>query len=915
MSRPMARCGEEGKERWFQMKLRRPAGSLLPALVLAALLVSAAAQAQTPAGTTIQNQASATFQDLLGNTYTTTSNQVTTIVLPVYGVSILPDDSGENPPVAPAMSQTAIPGQTVYFSYNLTNTGNDADTYTIEPLFDGANSTMILGIGVFTIYHDVNGNGVLDGGEPAISAGGAPGNIGPINMGITVNLLVSYQVPPTAAAGEIAYVGVQGTSNGDPVQVDTRNYHLTTVVSDAALTASMSGLPANVDPGNAVTYTISGANVGNDDAHGVTVGALTGVLIYDILPVNPSSGAPLALSGAPAGAPAGGQVLYLPNGSATAGSPETWVWSSTAAAGDIAIAYITNGDLAIGQNYSFMYDLDVPIDMPAGIINNSGAVAFVDNNPGSPDPTIVTTNNTQINVNVLAEVLVGPNGVPDAGTPPNYDDDSQAIALAYANTTVDFINTVRNDGNAPDEINIVLDGASTIPGGWTVQFIQSDGVTPLGTGGDGIPDVGTLNPGATRNFIVRIMIPGTAAAGGPYNAVVRAASTNDPTESNLTTDEITQVVPASIDIGNYDGAPGTNNAPVNQNADPGTNVDFALDVINTGGSGDSYGLSATFPAGWTVTYYVDTNGNGVLDVPELTPIASIGPVPAGGEVHAIARVAIPAGEVPGINNVTFRATSAGNPVVFDEITDTVTINTDASVTIAPDRSGTGTAGGTVRYSHTVTNTGNVDDTFMLSALSSNGWSYAFFDLANNPIVSVTLVAGASQGVIVQLSMPGGVPMGTVETGTITVTGNATAATDSAVDVTTIVAGNLVLTKSVNPAGNQAPGTVLVYRTDYSNVGTADLTAVVIYDAIPAWTQYRVTSASNGTLAAGIVGITIEFSDDGGATWTYIPADGGGGAPAGFDANVTNIRWTLNGTLAGGAGTADGVSFDVRIIAE
>jgi uncharacterized repeat protein (TIGR01451 family) len=354
---------------------------------------------------------------------------------------------------------------------------------------------------------------------------------------------------------------------------------------------------------------------------------------------------------------------------------------------------------------------------------------------------------------------------------------------------------------------------------------------------------------------------------------------------------------------------------VNQNADPGINVDFALDVINTGGSIDNFALSSTFPAGWSVTYYEDTNGNGVLDVPELTPIANIGPVAAGGEVNIIARVAVPAGEVPGVNNVTFRATSGNNPAVFDEITNTVTINTAASVTIGPDRNGTGTAGGTVRYTHTVTNTGNVNDTFILSAASSNGWGYSFFDLGNNPIASVILDPGNAQDIIVQVSIPGGVPLGTVETGVITVTGNGTGATDSATDVTTIVAGNLVLTKSVNPAGNQAPGTELTYRTDYSNVGLAGLTGIVIYDAIPAWTQYRVGSALPGTLAPGIIGITIEFSDDGGATWVYVPVSGGGGAPANFDANVTNIRWTLNGNLAGGDGTADGVSFIVRIIAE
>ncbi len=897
------------------MRLRRLTGLVLPVLVLALLMIASSARAQTPAGTTIRNQASATFEDLIGNSYSTTSNEVTTIVLPVYGVSVMPDDSGETPPVVPAMSQNAIPGQTVYYSYTLTNTGNDNDSFDLIPLLDGINTDMGIALAGITIYHDINGNGVLDGGEPVISAGGVAGTIGPVAAGSAVSLLVSYQVPPMATAGQVAYVGVEATSIGDAGQIDTRNYHLTTVVSDAALTASLSGLPANVDPGNNVTYTVTGANVGNDVAHGVTVGSvtLTGVLIYDILPIDPSSGNPLALAGVPVGAPVGGTVLYLPTGSATAGPPESWTWSLLPTPGDIAVAYIVNGDLAIGQNYSFIYDLVVPAGMPAGIFNNSASVAYIDNNPGTPDPTIVTTNNSAINVNILADVLVGPNGAPGAGTPPLYNDDLQAVALAYANTSVDFINTVRNDGNAPDAINISLDAASTIPGGWSVMFLRMDGVTPLSdSGSDGIPDVGTVNPGMTQDFIVRVMIPAAAGGGGPYNAVVNATSVNNPAVFNQTNDEITAVNPAAVDIGNYDGVPGTNNVGVNQNADPGDVVDFPLDVINTGGSSDNYNLSSNAPAGWTVTYYIDTNGNGVLDLPELTPVGNTGSVPGGSEINIIARINVPAAEVPGINNIDLIATSVNNPAIFDTITNTVTINSAPSVALVPDRSGTGTAGGTVRYQHTVTNTGNVDDTFMLSFVSSNGWSYSFFDLANNPIASVTLVSGAAQDVVVQVSIPGGVALGTIETGVITVTGNATAATDSATDVTTIVAGNLVLTKSVNPAGNQLPGTDLTYRTDYSNVGAAGLTAIVFYDAIPAWTQYQVGSAVEGTLAAGITGSVIAFSDDGGVSWAYVPVSGGGGAPAGYDANVTDIRWTLTGTLAGGSGTADGVAFVVRI---
>jgi len=894
------------------MTFRKSAGFLV--ILAIALVVSSAANAQTPAGTLIQNQASATFEDLSGNTYMATSNQVTTIVLPVFGASVLPDGTA----AAPGMVGTAIPGQTVYYSYNLTNTGNDNDDFTLVPIIDAA-TTMTLGLGDIDIYHDVNGNGVLDGGEPVISAGGVPGNIGPVAAGTTIQLLVEYQVPALAAAGEVAYVGMTATSVGDGTQVDTDNYHQTDVVSDAVLTATMTGLPASLNPGVIATYTVTGQNVGNDIANGVTVASvgLTGVLVYDILPTDPSTGNPLALSGAPAGAPAGGTVLYLPAGSPTVGSPETWAWSAAAAAGDIAVAYVSSGGLAIGQNYNFTYDVTVPLTMPAGIINNDGAVAFIDNNAGTPDPTIVTTNNTQIDVNVLAEVLVGPNGVPDAGTAPLYDDDSQAVAVAYANETVDFINTVRNDGNAADVINIVLDaGSSTFPPGYGIQFFRIDGVTPLSnTGADAIPDVGNINPGATQDFIVRITVPGSAVAGGPYLAVVNAVSENDPTELNVTTDEITAVNPAAVDIGNYNGAVGTDNNPFNIDTAPGLSVDFPLDVINTGGTSDNFDLSATIPAGWTMTFYLDANGNGNLDNPELTPIANVGPVVAGGEVNVIARVDVPAGEVPGVNATTFRATSALNAGIFDEIANTVTVLGTAAVTITPDRNGTGTANGTVRYQHTVTNTGNVDDTFMLSALSSNAWSYAFFDLANNPIPSVTLVAGATQDIIVQLSIPGGVAIGTIETGTITVTGNGTGATDSAIDVTTIVAGNLVLTKSVTPVGNQLPGTELTYRTDYSNVGVAALTNIVIYDAIPAWTQFRVGSESDGTMPAGIVSMTTEFSDDGGATWALGPASGGGGAPAGFDARVTNVRWILTGTLAGGVSTADGVAFIVRIIAE
>ncbi|HEU4928882.1 MAG TPA: hypothetical protein VFU38_03560, partial [Candidatus Krumholzibacteria bacterium] len=753
-------------------------------LVIGILTMASSAFAQTtPAGTQIRNRASATYEDLNGNTFTTVSNEVITVVLPVYGISILPDDSGETPPVTPALSQNAIGGQTMYYSYTLTNTGNDSDSYSIVPLLDAANTTMTLALASISVYHDVNSNGVIDGGEPAISVGGAPGVVGPLAANASASLIVTYAVPGTAAAGELAYVGVQGTSAGDAGQVDTRNYHRTTVVADAVMTALLNAAPAFVIEGDQITYSFSGTNTGSATANGVTVASvgLTGVLMYDIIPINPGSGNPLPLFGAPSGFPAGGTVLYLPNGSSTAGSPETWNWSTTAAAGDIAVAYITNGGIVSGQAYGFSYQVTVPVGMTPGVLNNTAALAYIDNNVTTADPTIVVSNNAPVTVGTIANVLIGPAGNPGAGTPPNYDDDFQSVATAYANTTVNFTNTIRNDGNANDAINVSLDGASTIPGSWTVVFYQSDGVTPLAdTDFDGQPDVGPLAPGASIDVVVSVIIPGSQGAGGPFDAVIRAESANDPAEANLTTDRILQVLAASVDIGNFDGVSGTTNStPVNLNADPATSVDFALDVVNGGGSSDNFTLSSSIPAGWTVTFYLDANANGVLDGGEVSPITQTGPVAAGSEANVIARVDVPLGTLPAVYPTSFTATSSVNATSFDTIANTVTVNALASVDFFPDNVGNATAGGTLTYAHTVSNTGNIADTFDLAYASSQGWTYVFFDAFATPITNVVLAPGASANITVRLTVPAGAVVGTVEVGVLSATGQVTLATDNA----------------------------------------------------------------------------------------------------------------------------------------
>src|SRR5882762_4275033 len=118
-------------------------------LIALALLCAFCAQAfaQTPGGTTISNQASASYTDGT-NTYSTVSNTVTVTVSNVSGVAITPD-AGSNP--------TVVAGQTaVIYNFTVTNSGNFTDQ--VRFLASGA-SVRVVGPGTITrAVVDVDGS-------------------------------------------------------------------------------------------------------------------------------------------------------------------------------------------------------------------------------------------------------------------------------------------------------------------------------------------------------------------------------------------------------------------------------------------------------------------------------------------------------------------------------------------------------------------------------------------------------------------------------------------------------------------------------------------------------------------------------------------------------------------------------------
>ena len=83
---------------------------------------------------------------------------------------------------------------------------------------------------------------------------------------------------------------------------------------------------------------------------------------------------------------------------------------------------------------------------------------------------------------------------------------------------------------------------------------------------------------------------------------------------------------------------------------------------------------------------------------------------------------------------------------------------------------------------------------------------------------------------------------------------------------------------------------------FTNTGGVAAQTLVIKDPIPGSTDFKVGSA---TTTLGTTGLTVAlaYSNNGGATFVYTPVGGGGGASAGYDRNVTNIRWTFTGNLS------------------
>jgi uncharacterized repeat protein (TIGR01451 family) len=233
-------------------------------------------------------------------------------------------------------------------------------------------------------------------------------------------------------------------------------------------------------------------------------------------------------------------------------------------------------------------------------------------------------------------------------------------------------------------------------------------------------------------------------------------------------------------------------------------------------------------------------------------------------------------------------------------------------------------GASVDYAYQVTNIGNGSDTYGLAAeitASSGGtWTAELYNAAGTDTIDTTgpLAEDATFNFILRVTAPAGAGEGDTCTVEVTITGstsdggsytgdngNTYGGDDTLTDttLTTCTAALVRLEMSVavsEPGGTDVntngsttdpvPGATITYTIVYDNEGTSPAESFVLTQLLSAVAGGGVTYVS-GSAAADVHagGVTIQFSDDNGATWDL---DGNANPE-----QVTGIRWIFDTNVA------------------
>ncbi len=529
-------------------------------------------------------------------------------------------------------------------------------------------------------------------------------------------------------------------------------------------------------------------------------------------------------------------------------------------------------------------------------------------------------------------------------------------------TSVDHAFTVTNEFIVADLINLTT---SATAANWTVQLLNGSGGALPDTDGNGQPDTGILLPGQSISLILRVT-PNSGAI-GPDQTSVQGVSFLDTlivpgTNTTVTLTKTTWIRPQIAKA----FAPSTVAVNVsstltftltNRNTTALTNLAFT----------DSYpaGLVNATPlvVGGTCTGVTTTAvaGGATFNV-------TSGNVPAGSPGSCTITVAVRSGAAGSYANTSSGAsgTISGSAIAAGPASGSATLTVSAPLSgtkvFSPNPAGTGRpATLTVTLTNTLPTplTGvTFTDTFPVTPgamtvaaplTPSNSCGGTLQDVGGAALAAGdggirlaggALAAGASCAVSVAVTAPvAGSYTNTIPIGGISSTqGVSNLAAVSAMltaegPALAAVKSSVTLSDPYNGGSNPKaiPGAFVLYTIVVTNsgLGRIDADTVLVLDALAASTGLRVgdigapgsgpVSFVDGSPASGLTysfvslasaADDVSFSNDGGATFSYVPLPDAGGV----DEAVTHIRIEPSGSMngSGGGNPSFTVSFRVRI---
>jgi len=540
------------------------------------LALSAQSTAQTPGGTTISNQASATYSDGT-NSFSTVSNTVTVTVSNVSGLAITPD-AGSNP--------TVVAGQTaVLFNFTVTNTGNFTDK--VHFVAGSAHLAGTASASITRTFIDLDNSGTINAGDTDIT--NAAADSADIAQNGSIHVLVEVSVGAGASAGQTVQVVLGDAGGGSPFDNQPSNGSLNevrtvsaasvnglreakgditvSVENDVRLVLTLTAPPGPVALGGDISYSAQLQNTGARSASGVSLTGGSGSFVYIIVPV-PLNTAVKAGQTFPAG------TLFTTDALTTAPLAATYVSAQPAPASIRRIAFqvgISLGSGATSSSFPFVVTVNTGINASnpiweitdafgknffnSTITDQSGDALFNqgDSNADFNEPKLGVdpASGTQgfqqrTTLTAVGSVLIGPSGAPAAVGPTDNNDDYSNKAAntgiagrepgqgTNAQGVLVFVNTVQNTGNANDTLTI---DAPTVPAGFTVE-VSTDGGTSYTTVSGGGSVSLAIAFGSSANISVRVTEPlGNIVLTG-YDTIIRVTSGNTPAANNKTIDRL-----------------------------------------------------------------------------------------------------------------------------------------------------------------------------------------------------------------------------------------------------------------------------------------------------------------------------------------------------------------------------------------